>query len=309
MKRVDFDQWIRPEDLSEASGTSEKMWLRSPDGREIGLFKLPKKQEYPGKPPTISTEHVSEWIASQVGKCLDVPCAEVRLGKRDGRIGSMSILITGYDGEPASLIEGVNFIKEKYPQYNANTMIDEATGLHYCLEQVLGSTQEFLPVNFWARVLLFDFLIGNTDRHHSNWALLETGDHKCWPCPLYDNGSSLCSYVTEDQMVRLFSRDKGPMTRLTDTGSRSRIRIDGHQKKEPTHREVVRHLLACYPRAAIPIAKEFVERLTPDAIGKILSELPDEGFSEERKQLVMRYLEEKRKILLDLLREGVAVYD
>ena len=33
---MNFDKWIKPEDLSEASGTSEKMWLRSPDGEKTG---------------------------------------------------------------------------------------------------------------------------------------------------------------------------------------------------------------------------------------------------------------------------------
>ena len=79
---MDFDQWIKPKDLSEASGTSEKMWLRSPDGEKTGLFKFPKVQDYPGRPESISTEHISEWIASQIGERLDVTCAKVKCHKR-----------------------------------------------------------------------------------------------------------------------------------------------------------------------------------------------------------------------------------
>lgn len=305
---IDFDRWIEPKDLSEASGTSEKIWLRSPDGNVTGLFKFPKIQNHPGEIPSISTEHISEWIASQLGNQLDVECAEVEVGYRDGRIGSLSILIPELSQLSVELIEGVNFIKESYPKYDANTMMDMADNTYYCLAHILNATQNYLPVQFWVKVLLFDFLIGNSDRHHSNWALLRQYDQQYVPCPLYDNGSSLCSYVTEEQMVRLFSKDAGPMNRQADTGSRSGIRIDGRTKKFPTHKMVVQYLLDRYPRITIPIAKMFLERLTPTRMNHILEQIPVDIFSSDRKNLVSSFLTKKLEILSRLLQEGEVTY-
>lgn len=309
---INFDKWIKPKNLSEASGTSEKLWLRSPDGEVTGLFKFPKIQAYPGKPETISTEHISEWVASQLGKVLDVECAEIKLGYYEGRIGSLSILVPELSDSSAELIEGVNFIKEKYPKYDANTMMDMADNSYYCLNHVLNATRDYLPTQFWVKVLLFDFLIGNSDRHHSNWALLKQPDkpsnQRYIPCPLYDNGSSLCSYVTEEQMVRLFSKDTGPMDRQADTGSYSRIRIDGHIKKTPTHKKVIQYILAEYPRIAIPIAQNFLECLTSDRVDAILAQIPVEVFSPDRKRLVSGFLAKKLEILLQLLQEGESTY-
>lgn len=57
--------------------------------------------------------------------------------------------------------------------------------------------EEFLPV------MVFDFLIGNTDRHQSNWALIME-DKKFSLSPLYDNSSSLCAYVAELKIERYF---------------------------------------------------------------------------------------------------------
>lgn len=305
---IDFNQWIKPKDLSEASGTSEKMWLRSPDGETTGLFKFPKVQDYPGRLESISTEHISEWIASQLGKCLDVTCAEVKLGYRDGRIGSLSVLVPELSNSSAELVEGVNFIKEKYPRYDANAMMNMEDNTYYCLDHILNATQDYLPTQFWVKVLLFDFLIGNSDRHHSNWALLKQPDQQYTPCPLYDNGSSLCSYVTAEQIERLFSKDVGPMNRQTDTGSCSRIRIDGHVKKIPTHKMVIRHILMQYPRITVPIAQNFLKDLTPDQVESILTQIPVDIFSLDRKQLVSCFLTKKLEILSRLLKEGESTY-
>ncbi|MCI9264164.1 MAG: hypothetical protein HFF06_06280 [Oscillospiraceae bacterium] len=299
----DFSQWQRPEGVSEGSGASEKIWLQSPDGDKTGLFKFPKTRNYPGKPETTSTEHVSEWLASQLGKIFGVPCADVKLGSYHGRKGSLSVLITDNKEEHLELNEGVAFIKELYPQYDAKEMINKANGIYYCLDQILLATKEYLPTQFWIEVLLFDFMIGNTDRHQNNWALLKEESGQYRQCPLYDNGSSLCSYVEEEQLERLFSKDAGPMKSLTDTKSRSRIRIDGTKKKEPTHKEVIRYILDTYPRSAIPTARNFLERLTQNEIDRLLNELPEEIFPENRKMLVSYYLNEKKHILSQLLRK------
>ena len=303
-----FFLWQKPEELSAGSGASEKIWLRSPDGERTGLFKFPKTRNYPGKPETTSTEHVSEWLASQLGKILGVPCAEVELGSYYGRKGSLSVLITDNKKEHLELNEGVAFIKELYPQYDAKEMVDKASKTYYCLDQILEATKEYLPIQFWIEVLLFDFLIGNTDRHQSNWALLKDEAGQYRQCPLYDNGSSLCSYIEEDQLERLFSKDSGPMRRLTDTGSRSKIRIDGAVKKAPTHKEVIRHILDQSPRSAVPTARNFLERLTQEKIESLLNELPNDIFSGGRKTLALYYLGEKKRILSQLLKEGITNY-
>ena len=54
-------------------------------------------------------------------------------------------------------------------------------------------------LNYWARVLTFDTLIGNTDRHQENWGLIlknaklnPKGSGKIYPSPAFDNGTALC---------------------------------------------------------------------------------------------------------------------
>ena len=96
---IDFSSWQIYNGASEGSGRSEKEWLISPDGQRTGLFKYPKTE--------FTTEHVSEHLAHQLGDILDVKTAEVDLGIRNGRIGSISYLI---NSNTQQLIEGVRFI-------------------------------------------------------------------------------------------------------------------------------------------------------------------------------------------------------
>lgn len=309
LELINFDNWVEADGLPEGSGTSEKIWLRSPSGTKCGLFKFPKTQNLPDGTQTISTEHVSEWLAYRLGELLGVLCAKVTLGYRNNRIGSLGTLIT----EPCTdLVEGVNFIREKFPCYDAKNMIDTQDNTYYCLRHILQSTQDYLPAQAWIEMLLFDFLIGNADRHQSNWALLKTSDQgytRYIRCPLYDNGSSLCCYEPDNRLDLLFGKDPGPMRRLTDTGSFSMIRIDGSVKKRPTHRQVAQYVLHQYPRIAIPIASGFIKRLSQGTLSAILSELPDSIFPPIRKELVTQYIEAKTAILASLIsQEGGTMY-
>lgn len=126
---IDYTDWQPYEGLAAGSGRSEKEWLISDDGR-IGLFKYPKIDPATN---SVTTEHISEHMAAQIGNLVGVKTAQVDLGRRNGRIGSMSYLVKS---ETENLVEGINFIVGRYPNYNATTMIDEGSGNYYSLEML-----------------------------------------------------------------------------------------------------------------------------------------------------------------------------
>ena len=300
---IDYTGWQPYEGLAAGSGRSEKEWLISDDGR-IGLFKYPKIDPATN---SVTTEHISEHMAAQIGKLVGVKTAQVDLGRRNGRIGSMSYLVKA---ETENLIEGINFIVGRYPNYNATTMIDETSGSYYSLE-MLEETGKWSVENEWIEMLIFDALIGNADRHQSNWAILieylgtqEIEDnHIClnfrskW-CPLYDNGSALCCYVNEKNIDSMFGKDPGPFKALVDTKSKSIIRIDGSKKAKPTHKEMVLYLIKKYPSAKT-IAARFIERFTFEEVDKLLDMYTPDMLSEKKNRLIRRYLKEKLCMLRD----------
>ena len=158
----DFSFWTEYEGASEGSGRSEKIWLMNPDTEQVGLFKFKKD--------VATTDHVSECIACDLAQLLNIPCAKFELGTYKGREGSMSYNIV--DRRGMVLIEGIYCISTIYRSFDADRLIDVETGDRYSIEMIktaletLHLFEDFLPV------LIFDFLIGNTDRHQSNWALI-----------------------------------------------------------------------------------------------------------------------------------------
>lgn len=295
---VNFDSWKVYDGASEGSGRSEKIWLISDSG-EIGLFKYPKIDPQDQKE---TTEHVSEHLAHQLGNILQVPTAKVDIGVRDGRIGSMSYLVTQKN---EALIEGIDFMSGKYPSYNAETMQDEDSRQYYCIEHIFNSVPSFVPKRIWIEMMLFDFLIGNRDRHQSNWALLlkvvsKEESIQVRRCPLYDNGSSLCCYVNEIQVEQYSDNGIRRFESLVDSKSKSIIRIDGTIKSLPRHRDVVKYLVNTYP-VTRTIAKRFLENLNAVVIDNLMNQYSDTILSTKKNQLIRRYLLKKLELLNEIL--------
>lgn len=280
----DFSFWEKYDGASEGSGRSEKIWLLNPDTNQIGLFKF-KKDVY-------TTDHVSECIAYELAKLLGIPCAKFELGIYQGREGSMSYNIVDHDG--AILIEGIYCISAIY-NFDAERLIDTETGDKYSLEMIKNVLEPLSLFESFLPVLIFDFLIGNTDRHQSNWALiLENG--KLRLSPLYDNSSSLCAYVKEERIKQYLGKDMLLWKSLIDTKSRSIIRITGQDKKAPTHLEMLKFLRKQYYRETQNIARTIENCVSEETVCKILNKYK-EFLSEEKRTLIKKYILSKVELL------------
>ncbi len=282
----DFSDWQEYEGSSEGSGRSEKIWLQNMENGKTGLFKLKKDVQ--------TTDHISECIACQIADLLGIPCAKFETGSYKGRDGSMSYNII--ENSEQILIEGVSFITNIYPEYDPDKLIDGKTGRKYSIEMIVEAIEKYIPCDDFIRMLMFDYLIGNSDRHQSNWAMILENSRLKWS-PLYDNGSSLCAYISEEMIKSYLGNDKNRWRALVDTKSRSRIRCTFYEKKPPTHLSVMKYVKERYPIVFAEFSERIFARIREEKICNLLDEYSASELSDDKKRLITQYLLAKCNML------------
>ena len=80
------------------------------------------------------------------------------------------------------------------------------------------------------------------------------------------------------------------------------IRLDGTDKKRPTHRTVIKYLIEKYP-VARDIAMNFLEKLDKKTYQALIDEYPEEIVSTQKKELIKRYISRKLEIMESVLKE------
>ncbi len=282
----DFSFWKEYEGTSEGSGRSEKIWLQNPDTGQTGLFKFKKDAG--------TTDHISECIAYKIAKLLELPCAKFELGMYQGREGSISYNII--ENPTQNLIEGIYFITLIYPGYNPEKFIDINTQHRYSIEMIKKSIERFVPINDFLKMLIFDYLIGNSDRHQNNWAILLEENQMTWS-PLYDNSSSLCAYISEDQVENYLGRDKNRWKALVDTKSKSLLRCNVCDEKRPTHLNVLKYIKENYFTETREFAKKISAAMLEEQIRDILKQYSTAELSDNKKRLIFEFLLAKKQML------------
>lgn len=289
----DFSFWEEYEGTAEGSGRSEKIWLINPDTNQTGLFKFKKD--------IATTDHVSECIAYDLANLIGIPCARFEIGVYNGREGSMSYNIVTHKNE--MLIEGIYCISLQYSHFDAETLTDLETGDRYSLEMIKKSLEPFGLFARFLPILVFDFLIGNTDRHQSNWALVKEDD-EVWLSPLYDNSSSLCAYIGERKIDQYLGNDLTLWRSLIDTKSKSIIRITCQDQKQPTHLEIIRYVKENYYDQTIDTVTKIESVMTEEVIGVIMNKYK-EVLSVKKRSLIINYLLSKKQLLKTVYMGGI----
>lgn len=136
-----------------------------------------------GKKKSSVLEPVTECICYEIAKQMGIECAEYSLEEQDGELLSISKWF--YD-------ESI----ERF--YSANKLM-----------RILGLTRENLYDKFINNIediqihidnmIVFDYIVNNTDRHLKNFGFLLNGDRIRF-APIYDNGLSLGSHLDDEEI-------------------------------------------------------------------------------------------------------------
>ncbi len=208
-----------------------------------------------------------------------------------------------------SLREGVDLLQAKYPFYNKDKLKDDESGKVYSVQMIEDSIYSE-GMNRILKMMIFDCLIENSDRHHSNWAEKVTVDYDDdkqvfifrWDiCPLYDNGSSLCAYINNND-VEIFFKDKMRFESLVNTKSKSMI---GWKDKRPIrHFELLIKLRENYYETTLPYIKCIKDNINGENIEKLLKQFDNDIINPNMKKLLKKYLLERRKRMLEIYNLG-----
>jgi hypothetical protein len=189
----------------ETDGLSEHPWLLDPVGGDAWLFKpvVVKEGRRQG-------EDWAEKIASEIGRLLGVPCAEVQLGGHQGRAGSLSrdVKPRRWSLQPgAVLLAGIVDDYESKTKNRAGHSLDniERALRPYAAPPDAALSPGFSAFDVFAGYLMFDALVANRDRHDHNWAVLSPPpgvDSQDALCGSYDHASSLGFNLGDEERTR-----------------------------------------------------------------------------------------------------------
>lgn len=266
-----IDTWFRMREVN-TTGTRDKGIYISPTHQTF-YFKTSIKQNKKDYP----FEFWSEIAASRLGLLLKLPVLEYHLASCGDKIGCISPNMI--DLRKEELIEGVNLILQFEPNFRD---ICKTNHHFWRIENALKSVGLIEYRRLVVEMVMFDCIIGNTDRHSENWALIRNKEgeslyssirklifykrywtywkiHKEFSIPLvkvpkllavirhrfapfYDNGSSLGRELSEERITKLLN-DEAVFDNFFAKG-KSDIIVDTDKK---SFLETIDYLLANYP--------------------------------------------------------------
>jgi hypothetical protein len=190
----------------EPMGSKEKFWCHIPEmaGESRWLFKSPRKE--PGK-----IEHVAEKLAWEIGGLIGIPCARVEFAEFEGVRGTIAKDVRE-SGE--ALVHGNEVLAGRVLGYDRQKARRTSAHTYKRIQQAILEACGASGENEFARFagfLVFDALIGNTDRHHENWALLrkESGEKTEYRLsPSFDHASSLGREMLDARRERILREAK-----------------------------------------------------------------------------------------------------
>jgi hypothetical protein len=194
----------------EPMGTKRKFWWRDDEGRRW-LFKYGREG---------TGEDWAEKIAAEIAGALGLPHAHVELAVCGAHLGTLSLDFTG---ETSALVHGNELLQRSSPLYPVDAEYGASEHTVAAVLDALARDRVDAPSgqaepglatasDWFMGYLMLDALLGNTDRHHENWAVLEResgGLRRVELGPSYDHASSLGRELSDtERTARLDGKDR-----------------------------------------------------------------------------------------------------
>lgn len=219
------------------------------------MIKFQKQTEF-GK----RNNHISEYVGSHIFELLGFTVQETYLGTYKGEqvVACKSFIENNYQFVPFNDVgeSSLEQNKDKY-QYSYTDIMKMLRD-----NSKLTNVDETIEL-FW-QLFIVDALLGNFDRHGSNWGFLKK-DNKYTLAPIFDNGSCLFPAMTDDEEMKNIISSQEETDKRIFTFPTSQIQLNG---KKSSYYEIIhslefdecnRALVNIYKRISIDKINSFID--------------------------------------------------
>lgn len=281
----------------EQLGSKPKFWFKL-DGQNW-LFKEAREN---------TGEDWAEKIASEIAILLGLPTHHSELAVWESKRGCA--VKSFLPSEKSILVHGNELLGGIVPGYDREK---EWGQTDHTFDNIVTVIENLFPSETARRVaasrmvgyLVFDALVGNTDRHHQNWGVLI--EQRVVPdrlptfvlqlAPTFDHASSLGRELTDEARNRKLS--EGSMERYIRKG-RGGIFENPHSKHGLSPLALTEMLAHRYPEFFRPWQGR-VRGLPESAWTDLVERIPDERISPSGRAFVLAFLSVSRKLISEIL--------
>lgn len=310
----DCTEW---EELSwfSSGGTRSKTVLQDKTGSSYYFKRSEKKAAANGKPEKYyKHEFWNEIIAFQLGKYLGLDILRYDVAMYKNELGCLSPNMIANDHQ--ELIEIGRLMTEVNPEFLPVSYENRKKYTFQLLIETLTrfDLQKYLPS--FLKTIIFDALLGNTDRHQENWAFIAQSNIEPTPetlgiigfAPIYDCGSCLAREQSEKKVLDMLN-DQDQIQSYINKGL-CELYWNGEKKD---HFTLINNLLISDFSSELRDSAAFLQNWNPAYVKTLLknidNKLPDKWqefkISENRKQLMLKLLTSRYNLLFKIFNDRI----
>lgn len=221
--------------------------------------------------------HISEFIGSHVFELCGFLTHKTYLGFRDG---AQVVACKDFN------VSGKQFVP--FNDVGESTLDQDKEAYQYDYEdimQMLRDNSKLTDVEetistFW-EIYILDALLGNFDRHGSNWGFIKENNRYSM-APVFDNGSSLFPALTDEEEMKNIMSSQAETDKRIFTFPTSQVKLKG---KKSSYYEVIHSLE--FPECNEALIRVY-KRIDMDRIKELIEETP--LISETQKKFYMHMI-------------------
>lgn len=234
----------------------------------------------------LTYNYVSEYLGSHIFQSIGIPVQETFLGTCDGK----NVVVMKNFLEPEDALVAFNGVGESSLERDKELYQYTYEDITTMLTENMKSTNVTETIERFWDMFIVDALIGNFDRHGSNWGFIKR-DNKYRIAPVYDNGSSLYPKLNTDEKIAEVLVSQEEIDKRIYQFPTSHIKV---KNRKSSYFQVISSLQF---EACNEALKRIVPRIDLERINRIIDEI--EEISELRKQFYKTMLQQRyEKILM-----------